>query len=136
MSDWSGTARSNYFKVKDEPAFLAWAQSRSLEVWDEMRNGVKYFAFRPDDSSEFGDWPYFIEHEKGEPEDIHLPAELAQHLQEGSVAVLMDSGAEGFNRVTGKAVAVNSKGETVTVDLNDIYGEAEDLGTEITDADY
>jgi len=36
MANWYGRARSNYFAVKDEAAFRAWAAKRGLEVWEEM----------------------------------------------------------------------------------------------------
>ena len=33
MANWYGTARSNYFRVKDKDAFLKWADGRGLGVF-------------------------------------------------------------------------------------------------------
>ena len=33
MANWYGTARSNYFQVKDKDAFLKWADGRGLGVF-------------------------------------------------------------------------------------------------------
>lgn len=32
MANWYGSARSNYFRVKDRDAFLAWAEELGLTV--------------------------------------------------------------------------------------------------------
>jgi hypothetical protein len=63
-------------------------------------------------------------------------AAVAAHPREGSVAVFFEVGAEGLRYLTGYAVAVNSAGRMVRVDLNDIFRLAESLGDELTAAEY
>jgi hypothetical protein len=48
----------------------------------------------------------------------------------------MESGAEKLRYIAGYAVAYNSKGETVSLNLDDIYDKAKSLGTNITTATY
>jgi len=59
-------------------------------------------------------------------------AELADHLADGWVAILMEVGHEQSRYLVGYAVAVNSAGETVTVDLDSIHALAERLGEHVT----
>lgn len=116
MANWYGTARSNYFKVKDAEAFKVWAaQFDAIELWDDER------GFGLGDTDE-GYWPSSVYNdETGEDRDIDFVHELSEHLTEDSVAVLMSAGAEKLRYITGYAVAVNHKGELVEVSLDDIY---------------
>jgi transcriptional antiterminator Rof (Rho-off) len=47
--------------------------------------------------------------------------ELATHLTDDSVAVLEAVGSEKFRYLNGYAMAINSKGETVSLNLDKIY---------------
>lgn len=133
MADWYGHARTNYFRVKDQEVFTQWAESiGNLEVIDDAEGRVGLLS-----NNEYGGWPHF-KHEGGtdEEQEIDLFQEVAAHLQEGSVAVFMEVGAEKLRYLTGSAVAVNSKGQTVEVTLDDIYAVAKSLGDEVTVAEY
>jgi len=48
----------------------------------------------------------------------------------------MEVGAEASRYLTGWATAVNSKGDRVDVDLDEIYERAKSLGGDIPDAAY
>jgi hypothetical protein len=120
MANWYGTARSNYFCVRDRDAFLKWADSRGLGVFtnEESRD---LFAIYGGEHTDDGSWPsYDMEGDT----DIYLVAELAQHLPKGQVAVLMEIGAEKLRYLTGVAIAVNHKGRVVELTLSDIYRKA------------
>jgi hypothetical protein len=126
MADWCGTARSNYFQVRDEAAFRDWAEKRNLHVFERpsTENSPRSFGFYSED--EYGGWPSLdveLEEETGDG-SIDLFAELPQHLQEGQIAVLMEIGAEKHRYLTGVAVAVDHAGKTVEVTLDDIYQSA------------
>jgi hypothetical protein len=54
-------------------------------------------------------------------EDIDFVDELAPHLADGEVAVLMTAGAENLRYVTGYAIALKNDGSTMTLDINNIY---------------
>lgn len=126
MADWYGTARSNYFQVRDETAFRAWAEKRGLHVFESRTAGDSptFFGFYSED--QYGGWPSYemdLEEETGDG-SIDLCAELAPHLLDGQIAVLMEVGAEKHRYVTGTAIAVDHTGKTVEVTLDDIYESA------------
>lgn len=119
MADWYGTARSNYFRVKDPDAFLQWAERHELGVF-KSEERAELFAIHAGDTDK-GSWPsYDMETDT----EFDLLAELAEHLVKGQIAVLMEAGAEKLRYVTGVAVAVNHKGRVVDLSLSDIYRKA------------
>lgn len=69
-------------------------------------------------------------------EEIDFPRELSKHLAEGDVAIIQEIGYEKMRYFVGYAVAVNSKGKTVTVSLNEIYEHAKNLGNHISLCEY
>ena len=62
-------------------------------------------------------WPY----DEDAPIEVDVVAELAAHLAEGQIAVLIESGHEKCNYVDGNAVAVDHAGNRVAIELRDIY---------------
>jgi hypothetical protein len=119
MANWYGSSRSNYFCVKDDEAFLEWAENRGLGVFRSESN-PGYFAIHGGDNDS-GSWPsYDLEADT----EIDLVTELAGHLPKGQVAVLMEIGAEKLRYLTGIAIAVNHKGRAVVVSLDDVYRKA------------
>ena len=122
MANWYGTSRSNYFRVKDAEAFLKWADERGLGVFKHQHDeGVS--AIHGGASAEDGSWPSY-DMEEEEDEDIDLIDELAAHLYEDQIAVLMEIGAEKLRYLTGVAIAFNSKGATVELILSDVFRTA------------
>ena len=142
MANYYATARSNYFAVKDESAFREWAARFGLTILepthhDQVADGIRRFGIAPSNGDDSGGWPTSIYHEDtGECEDIEVAGQLAVHLAHGEVAVLMEVGNEKLRYVAGSAVAVNHKGETTSVDIEDIYQAALILGPNITRAEY
>lgn len=120
MANWYGTARSNYFRVKDRDAFLKWAEKRGLGVFESSED-AGLFAIHSGDSTDGGSWPsYDVEKDT----EVDLVRELAEHLPNGQVAVLVEVGAEKLRYLTGQAIAINAKGRVVEVTLSDIYRKA------------
>jgi hypothetical protein len=143
MADWSGTARSNYFEVKDLAAFKTWLEAHSLSLLEDDADPSKpstkvgFTAANTD----HGAWPSSIWNEEtDENEEFDLVSELWQHLVEGQVAVLMEVGSEKYRYVTGQAIAVRWDGRVVHLSLNDIYEKAaREFGVDvksITPAEY
>lgn len=123
MANWYGSARSNYFRVKDEAAFRALADRLQLGIWEEDGTIGKLFAIYP--ANENDGWPSSIRNEAANDwDETDVVDELAPHLADGQVAVLQCVGAEKLLYLTGQSIAFNSTGETVTVDINDIYAKA------------
>ena len=136
MANWYGTARSNYFRVKDAEVFVQWAKRRGLGVF-KIERGADIFAIHGGDSTGDGSWPSY---DLDEDSEIDLVRELAEHLPKGQVAVLMEIGAEKLRYLTGVAIAVNHKGRVVQLTLSDIYYKAARAfrvaESEITQATY
>ncbi len=132
--NYEATARSNYFRVKDDAEFRQWAQRRSLYVIPTEQGGQNYFMIQP---SSDGSWPSeYLNDDTGNIEEFDLVPELARHLRDEDVAVLMEVGHEGARYVAGVALAVNARGEIRRVSLEDIYELAKGLGPQVTEAEY
>jgi hypothetical protein len=134
MANYYSSSRSNYFKVKDTEKFKDFLDStRSLSFIEDKEGRVGFLV-----ETEEG-LPYYIyDEETGEESELDLAQELSQHLIDGEVAIYQEVGAEKLRYLVGYSVAVNSKGETITVNINDIYRIAqEELGGEnITTCEY
>ena len=123
MADWKGKARSNYFEVKDEFAFNAWAERRQVTVAFKLRDigkrkdvrTVAIFA-----NTEDGSWPTYS---MAEDDDVDFVNEVSDHLIDGEVVVLMEVGSEKSCYVTGVAQAFDIRGREslVRISLDDIY---------------
>ncbi len=142
MANYYATARSNYFAVKDETAFRKWADGLNLTILgpghrNKVADGVDRFGITPDEFDE-GGWPNFRHNEETDEDDddFDLADELAAHLADDEVAILMEVGNEKLRYLTGTALAINNKGETVSVNLESIYEAAGVLGCNITAAEY
>lgn len=88
---------------------LAWAQSVPEVKVVERKGSFTLLATAP---------PY-----RGplSQEEFDRMAEIAQHLVEDEVFNLQEVGAEKFRYLTGWARAVNARGQTLEVSLDDIY---------------
>ena len=136
MANYESAARSNRFRVKDEQQFQAWVRQFGNIQAEPEGDGV-YVLLETDGAG----WPFHRELE--EPltrrtadghevtdwdEEIDFPVELSEHLADGEVAVLEEAGHEKLRYVAAHAVAVNHEGETLHVDLNDIYEKVRAAG--------
>lgn len=135
MSNFNGTARSNYFRVKDAESFKeAMGALPDIDVWE--KDGK--FAISSDDP-DTGTWPTSgYNYETDEEVEYDMPTEVAPHLADGEVCVLMEAGSEKLRYISGWAVAFdNTERPVVRVSLNDIYAKAKEaFGVEPTDASY
>ena len=141
MANYYATARSNYFAVKDAQAFRDWADGLGLTILepdpkDKAADGIVRFGIAPGDD-DGGSWPTSLsDAETGYSEDIDVAGQLSAHVADDEVAVLIEVGNEKLRYMTGFAVAVNSHGAFVVVDLETIYEAALTLGSNITRAEY
>jgi len=130
MANYVATARTNYFKVKDDDKFEADLEGFSLEVGKDNNGNFMLYV-------EDGDgWGPRWNEKKDEYEDEDIMDVVAKHLVDDWVAIFMESGAEKVRYVSGYAVAVNNKGGRETVSLHNIYPLAATLGTYATEAEY
>jgi hypothetical protein len=120
MADWYGSARTNYFRVKDREGFEIWAAASSLKTIE--RDG-RFGIFSEDC---FGGWPSSVP-SADDPEnyrDFDVVQELARHVEPGEIVVCMEVGAEKLRYVTGAAVAfrvVKDEIERISISVEDIY---------------
>ena len=135
MANYYGSSRSNYFKVKDVDKFKDFLNLMyDMEFIDDGNGRVGFLV-----TGEGGSVPCEIwDKEQDEYVELDFDKLLAQHLQDGEVAIYQEVGAEKLRYLVGYSVAVNSKGETAMVSINDIYKIAqEELGGEnITPCEY
>ena len=141
MANYYSWGRSNYFQVKDAAAFEAWCKrwDGALEVIRGGDSGELHGLF-------FETIPGFRWAQEGEADllsgyaedwaEADFVAELADHLADGWVAVLMEVGHEKRRYLMGFATAVNSSKESITVDIWSIYEWVEQLGQHVTKAQY
>lgn len=132
--NYDSWARSNYFQVKDNEAFEAWCTLVDVQYEKESRDdGSILYGFISDN----GSWPVDRYDEVTE-EDVEVDffAEVSEHLKDGYVAVFMEVGHEGMRYLSASAYAINNKGESEEIYLDQIYEVAKKLGSKIGDCSY
>ena len=138
MANYYGFARSNYFKVKDDKAFENFCKKWELShiTDDDPHDGgsADLHGFLVENES--GIPSAYLDKESGEHVEGHFYLDLAAHLVEGWVAIVREIGYEKLRYLIGYTVAVNAKGETRQVNLDDIHDQAAALGPHATQCEY
>jgi hypothetical protein len=120
MADWHGTARSNYFKVRDNENFGTFMQ-QLLSMTAEHNVGDNTWLVQASDYNN-GGFNWTIYDEDYEPDDsVNAMDEFASHLQEGEVAIFFEIGSEKLSYITGNSIAIAWNGEITIINLSDIY---------------
>lgn len=138
MGNYYATARSNYFKVKDDDEFKRFITGRwgnSISFWEkkDKKGEVSYAVY----SDESGGWPSGVwNDEESDFDQADFFKEIAKHLRDGQVAIFMETGAEKMRYLIGYSLAINNKLEVKIIDIENIYEEASILGNAITRAEY
>lgn len=125
MSQYTGFARTNDFRVKDRAAFdKAIAESLAdIDVNDAAGEGVDpalvYLI-----CNEEGGWPSWAIGEDADGNDIDIEVDIAslvgEHLAPDSVAILQEVGYEKMRYLVGYAIAVDCHGSQQTVSIDDM----------------
>lgn len=143
MADWYGSARTNYFRVKDLEAFKAELGKPQYEVdiveldpTSALTQVPGYIALFS--TGEKGGWEssYYDDDVEDEWVEFDIPSIVAPFLIDGEVAVFIEAGAEKLRYITGFAEAINNKSERRLVTLSSIYELAKELGPNVTEATY
>lgn len=141
MANYYESARTNYFRVKDIAAFIAFMATVPGSEYhasgdDKPDSFCVLFTEDGVPTARFLDEP----NEAGDDyEEFDFMEELAPHLADGSIAVLQGSGHEKLRYVTGYSIAVDNTGKQVSVNIDDIYALAKkEFGekSEVTQAHY
>ena len=130
--NYIGSTRSNYFAVKDLEAYKAFlAQFGDVELIEsEADQGLVGFVM-----GKYSDSGCLPNTKGPDNDECDFIAELAHHLADGEVAIVIEIGYEGARYLGGSATAVNNQGELVTINTDSIYDLAKGLGTKITRAE-
>ena len=118
MANYYASARTNYFKVKDPKAFKQWVDTLPDVAADFRKKDGKYVLLAE------GEYGWTTERYNEDVEDyeaVNLEEEIVPHLAEGEVVILQEIGAEKLRYLHGYSVAVAWTGETIRVDINDVY---------------
>jgi hypothetical protein len=132
MANYYSQSRSNYFRVKDEDAFLADMEDiPGIEVQGNNENGFVILGDDPDGANTWAkmDW---------DDVEYDIPEIVSKHLIDDEVAIFMEVGSEKLRYLVGVALAINNKGETEQITLADIYAKAKKTltYTDVTVAEY
>lgn len=133
MANYVPFVRSNYFKVKNPVAFEAFCDKWGVEM---IRRGDRDELVGFMGGDEVGIPLCYYDAERGEHVEGEFMKDLAAHLEDGWVAVVREIGYEKMRYLVGYTVAVNSRGESIEVSLDQIYDEAKRLGEHITPCEY
>lgn len=142
MANYYGQTRTNYFAVKDAEAFKAELAKMPVEIITQPLKNEDgevidtLYGFLDADSNGAGYVTEYWDEETGDSVEIDLEDLFKRHLADGCVAIVIHSGNEKYRYISGDAVAYNNKGETIAVNLADIYTLGEQLGEVITTAEY
>lgn len=128
MANYEALARSNYFRVNDPEAFAAFCEKYQMEMITREKNGATLYGFILGESLPTS----WYDEDSDETLEVDLSAEIAEHLVEGDVAILMESGHVKLASLSGYAMAVNSAGVTRWLSIDGIHEIAKELGPNIT----
>lgn len=135
MANYYEKARTNYFKVKDFTKFQEFIDKfSSIELVVDEQKGEIAILF----DEEVGVPSSFHNEEMDDFIEVDFTTELSEHLTDDSIVVIQAVGNEKLRFVSGYAIAVNSKNEQVSININEIYERAKQkFGvTEINEASY
>lgn len=134
MANYYEKARTNYFKVKDAAAFQKYLDLfGSIDLVVNEKTGQYALIF-----DEASGVPSFYLNDDDEDIEVDFIDDVSKHLTDDSILVLQAIGNEKMRYLTGYAVAVNNKGESVSISIDNIYKMAQEkFGVnEISDATY
>ena len=135
MANYNEQTRSNYFRVKDKAAFRAFLDrfDSSVKLIEDDHGRVGFLAEEGIPSSYMPDEPGH------DGDDVDFVSELAAHLADHEVMIVVGTGFEKMRYLVGYAIAINNRKERRELDLNGIYKLAEQLTKRpkrITRAEY
>lgn len=135
MANYTANFRSNYFAVKDVAQFQVFCTAFQLEMITDIENNQTLYSFL-NEGNESGIPATRYNEVIDDWEEIDFMNELATHLMDGYVAIVMEVGYEKLCYLIGVAHAVNAAGEVIEVDLDEIYPRAAALGLHRTSCTY
>ncbi len=129
--NFEGTARTNYFRVKNLQTFAAFVARYSGLTIVQEGNPLTHFPPKPArvcvlvEDTDGGTFPTDWTDDQGVQHDGELFVDgVSGFLMKGQVAVFMEIGHEGLRSLSGLALAVDWRGNFCSVDLDEIFVKA------------
>lgn len=138
MANWYGMGRTNYFRVKDAGKFKNFVDQFDGAVLIE-KDGCYGFYNNTELGEQPSRWTALDQYGDftDESDEIFILDEIHKHLAEDDVVIYQESGSVRARYVTGMSLAINSKGESIRIDIDDIFKVAEDkFGIQATHSSY
>ena len=146
--NYYATARTSYFKVKDEAKFKSWAKSLELDIWKTTKKDPykeKLFALGQN-QHEGGFAGVYVEPldsvgdetDNSDYEDnvVDVLYSLQEHIADDWAAIYVEAGSEKQRYIVGIATVVTNK-EVRTVEVNNWANNlCRDMGYKHTSASY
>ena len=139
MADYYGKGRTNIFKVKDIDALKTALAGAEFTVEARPDRGADAVVICVSDNDAAGSWGQLVytEDDDAEPTELFVPDMIAEHLQDGQVAVFVHAGSEKLRYLSAYSIAVHANGQQVRLDLDDIYQRAaEEFGVDVNEIDW
>jgi hypothetical protein len=126
--DYYGTARTNYFRVKNAQAFKDAVEKISGLSYEIRRveNAAMFGIFT---NNQYGWIEEYYDEETDSDVSIDWDKFFKTHLHKDSVAIMRDVGNEEQRYLHGHTIAWNANGDKKIICLDDIYALATELGT-------
>ena len=134
MANYYANARSNYFRVKDPASFKETMAVYDVEVHENSNEANTFCLLAA--NADGAVWPSWVEGDRGEEVEIDFFEIVSSFLADEEVAIFMEAGAEKLRYIVGEAFAVNNKGDSQSVSLDQIYELARKLGKNVTTCTY
>lgn len=134
MANYYEKARTNYFNVKDAEKFQEFIKKfNCIDLVVEEKKGGYALLFDEETGI-----PCCYYDDDGNDVEVDFVDEVSTHLTDDSIAVFEAVGSEKYRYLSGYAIAVNSRGERVDINIAEIYKLAkEKFGVkEISEANY
>ena len=128
MANYYASAKTNSFQVNNVDDF-----ENELEKFDDLEviSNKETSMVTIYSNSETGFvWDYFDE-ELDDYVEVDWQAIFQKHLADGWVAIIQEVGNEKLRYLGGLAVAFNNKGETIDININNIFELAKSIGKHV-----
>lgn len=124
MANYMSSCRSNFFKIGRPIEFMEWIQQFPDLVFDDKAaspdSPQDMYGMLYVDNSDGASWPAWRWDEDDNEIEVDFFHEFSEFLAPGEVAIFQEVGAEKLRYLVGYSVAVNDKGEILTLNMNDI----------------
>lgn len=123
MSDWEGSARTNYFRVVDMEGLQKALEPFDIDIKIHPEES-EYVMLHPGSNSQDGGFEWSIVDDEGMDLEFEFEADVMPFVAEGEIVVMQECGAQKLCYLTGSAQAYIRDGENVdvvTIGLGGIY---------------